>query len=301
MIEGEERSGQEAPEGCAIPGANRRRTTVRRPWIQLQNFRQAHVLLLLPCNAAACVGNYFRADVYRETGWNTWREADALLRDLREGGRVAFAAVDSSILETRPDDPRGAVVLETEMQRVRNPDGEDWGAPAWRWFRPSPSGRWSRLEALTESLVKGIRRFESLGIPRVLALVNPRAYFLALAAAVQECGLLDRWVLFRPPAHPRYLVRAVRLVVPFVRAAATGQALPGGIYPIPEFYPHLLRERRRYRQSLPPPWRHHDRLPSFRAVTEHWAMLIRRRRTRSGLLWRGPPETRQPVELRDYP
>jgi hypothetical protein len=52
-------------------------------------------------------GNYFRAEMYREGGWNTWREADYLLRDLREDGRVAFAAVDSSILETAPDDLRG--------------------------------------------------------------------------------------------------------------------------------------------------------------------------------------------------
>ena len=37
------------------------------------------------------------------------------------------AAVDSSILETAPDDPRGAIVLETEMDRAASPDGEDWG------------------------------------------------------------------------------------------------------------------------------------------------------------------------------
>ena len=77
----------------------------QRGWIQLSDLRRAQVLLLLPCNAAAYVGNYFRAEVYRESGRNTWREADALLRGLRAEGRVAFAAVDSSILETQPDDP----------------------------------------------------------------------------------------------------------------------------------------------------------------------------------------------------
>jgi hypothetical protein len=80
-----------------------------RPWIELRDLHKARVLLLLPCNAAACVGNYFRAEVYRESGWNTWREADARLRDLRDAGRVLFGAVDSSILETAPDDPRGAI------------------------------------------------------------------------------------------------------------------------------------------------------------------------------------------------
>ena len=112
----------------------------RDPWVQLTNLQRAEILLILPCNAAACVGNYFRAEVYRESGWNTWREADALLRDLREEGRVAFAAVDSSILETALEDPRGAIVLETEMERATSPDGEDWGAPSWRWFRPTRAG-----------------------------------------------------------------------------------------------------------------------------------------------------------------
>ena len=141
-------------------------TRTHQPWVQLRTLARARVLLILPCNAAACVGNYFRAEVYRKSGWNTWREADALLRDLREQGRVAFGAVDSSILETAPDDPRGAIVLETEMERAKSPDGEDWGAPSWRWFRPTTAGRWTALENLTDALVRGVRRVEGLGIPQ---------------------------------------------------------------------------------------------------------------------------------------
>ena len=110
----------------------------RQPWVQLRSIERAHVLLILPCNGAACVGNYFRADVYQKSAWNTWREADFLLRNLREEGRIAFAAVDSSILEKAPDDPRGAIVLETEMDRAKSPDGEDWGAPS----RPLPIPSW---------------------------------------------------------------------------------------------------------------------------------------------------------------
>jgi hypothetical protein len=240
----------------------------------LSNLQRARVLLLLPCNAAACVGNYFRAEVYRASGWNTWREADALLRDLRCKGQVVFAAVDSSILETAPDDPRGAIVLETEMERARNPEGKDWGAPSWRWFRPSPGGRWKHLESLTEALVKGVRRVEGLGISHVLALVNPRAYFLALAAAVEECGVLDRWVLFRVPAHPRYLLPAVRQVASFVRAAAGGGTLRGGVYAIPDLHPILLRESKTYRHPLPQPWKPCDRLPAMREVQIRWEGLL---------------------------
>ncbi len=232
------------------------------------------MLLILPCNAAACVGNYFRAEVYNKRAWNTWREADANLRDLREMGRVAFAAVDSSTLETQPEDPRGAIVFETEMHRARNPEGEDWGPPSWRWFRPTSTGRWTKLEALTEALVKGVRRVEGFGFSQVLALVNPRAYFLALAAAVAQCGVADRWVLFRSPAHPRYLLPAVRQAVPFVRAAAAESNLRGGLYLIPDLCSILHREAKTYRHQIPIPWKDYNQVPGPHEVKQRWASLI---------------------------
>jgi len=249
---------------------------VKHSWIQLRDLRKAKVLLILPCNAAACLGNYFRAEVYTRREWNTWREADANLRDVRGEGWVAFAAVDSSTLETQPADSRGAIVLETEMSRARNPEGEDWGPPSWRWFRPTPAGHWTNLGALTEALVKGVRRVEGMGFTQVLSLVNPRAYFLALAAAVSKSGSMDRWVLFRVPAHPRYLLPAVRQVVPFVRAAAQGSNLRGGVYPIPPLYPILQREAKTYRHSLPKPWQECNRLLSVREVKMRWQSLITR-------------------------
>ena len=247
---------------------------MKHSWIQLRDLRNARVLLILPCNAAACVGNYFRAEVYSRQGWNTWREADANLHDLREGGQVAFAAVDSSTLETQPGDSRGAIVLETEMRRARNPEGEDWGAPSWRWFRPTPAGHWKQLEALTEALVKGVRRVEGMGFSQVLTLVNPRAYFLSLVAAVGKCGFMDCWVLFRAPAHPRYLLPAVRQVVPFVRAAAEGNKLRGGVYLIPDLYPILQQEAKTYRHPLPRPWQECNRLLSVHEVKKRWTSLI---------------------------
>ena len=227
---------------------------MKRGWVQLRTLDRAEVLFILPCNAAACVGDYFRAEVYRKSGWNTWREADFLLRDLREQGRVAFAAVDSSILETAPKDPRGAIVLETEMERAKSPDGEDWGAPSWRWFRPTKAGRWSALEQLTEALIRGVRRVEGLGFPHVIALVNPRAYFLALAAAVAECGLLDRWTVFRVPAHPRYLGQAVRTVAAVVQHTVEGVRMPGGVVGVKALMGALREERLRYRDALPVRW-----------------------------------------------
>jgi len=245
------------------------------PWIQLRNLKKAQVLLILPCNAAACIGNYFKAESYSKRKWNTWREADLNLRDLRNKGKVAFAAVDSCTLETEPKGTKGAIVFETEMNRVKNASGEDWGAPNWRWFKPTKSGKCEYLETLTEALAKGVRRVNSMGFSQVLALVNPRGYFLALAAAVEKCGLLNKWVLFHIPAHPRHLLPAVRQVAPFVRAAAEGKKLKGGIYPIPDMYSFLQEENKAYKDSLPRPWGEYGRLIKFNSVLKIYKTIRR--------------------------
>jgi hypothetical protein len=247
---------------------------MRKPaWVQLRSFQDAKVLFILPCNAAACTGNYFRAEVYSKRGWNTWREADLNLNDLRSNGLVGFAAADSSTLELDPVDPLGAIVLETEMHRVKNPSGEDWGAPSWRWFRPTDAGNWEKLNNLTDAFGRGVRRISSMGIRNVFALVNPRAYFLSLAAAVGESKLLDKWVLFRVPAHPRHLIPAVREVLPFIRSAAEGIRFPGGIYHEPSLFPFLEAEEKIYRHVLPYRWLEHGRIPAFAEARGKWKML----------------------------
>lgn len=241
--------------------------------MQLRTLKKARVLLILPCNAAACIGDYFRAETYTKKGWNTWKEADACLSGLRSRGLVAFAAVDSSTLETEPRGSKGAIVLETEMGRVRNPTGKDWGAPNWQWFRPTAAGKCAYLEALTESLVKAVRRVDAMGFSQVFALVNPRGYFLSLAAAVDRCGLLNKWILFRVPSHPRHLLTAVRQVAPFVRAAAEGKEFKGGIYPIPELYPFLKKENKAYNDFLPKPWQKYSILSGISDVKTQWSLL----------------------------
>jgi len=113
-----------------------------------------------------------------------------------------------------------------------------------------------------------------MGFSQVLTLVNPRAYFLALTAAVIECGLLDSWVIFRSPAHPRYLINSVRQIAPFVRAAAEGSNIKSGIYPIPDTYPILQQDERTYRHILPNPWKRCNQVPSIHEVKKRWASLI---------------------------
>jgi hypothetical protein len=246
---------------------------MKRSWIQLRDLKNARTLLILPCNAAACIGNYFRAETYSKNGWNTWREADILFMELRERGQVAFAAVDSSTLETEPKSSKGAIVFETEMGRAKNPIGKDWGAPNWRWFKPTKSGKCEYLEALTESLVKGVRRVEKMGFSQVFAVVNPRGYFLSLAAAVDKCGLLNKWILFRVPSHPRHLLSAVRQVTPFVRVADKGRKLKGGVYPIPDLYPFMQKENNAYKDSFLQPWKKYSNLSGIGEVRTRWLLL----------------------------
>jgi len=242
-------------------------------WVQLKDFSRAKALLILPCNAAACIGNYFRAEVYTKKGWNAWREADFRLSDLRSKGKVALAAVDSSTLETEPKGSKGAIIFETEMERAKNPAGKDWGAPDWRWFKPTKTGDCEYLEMLTESLAKGIHRVVKTKFSKVFALVNPRGYFLSLAAAVDKCGLLNDWVVFRVPSHPRHLLSAVREIAPFVRAAAAGRKIKGGVYPIPILYPFMQKENKIYKDSLPRPWKKYSNLPHIHEIKTRWLLL----------------------------
>jgi hypothetical protein len=103
--------------------------------------------------------------------------------------------------------------------------------------------------------------------------VNPRGYFLALAAAVAECNLLGKWILFRVPAHPHHLIPAVKEVAPFVRSVAGGARIKGGIYHVPSLFPFLQEEDKRYRHALPERWKKYGRLTRVSDVKEQWNML----------------------------
>jgi hypothetical protein len=130
------------------------------------------------------------------------------------------------------------------------------------------------MEELTKAAIRGVLRVDEMGFDRVFSVVNPRAYFLALAAAVQGCGLMSRWVLFRTPAHPRFLIPAVREVMPFVRAAVHGAKHNGGIYFVPSLYPALQAYEKTYRHHLPYPWRECNQFTSRHKVKKQWELLL---------------------------
>lgn len=133
-------------------------------WIQLSRDCKCSVLLILPCNDGAAHGNYFIPLSPKKRGWNTWREADQALLKFRKDKKVMFAAVDSSVLEVEKD-KKGALVFEYEMERVINPEGEDWGSPSWRWFNPKYASGLAALISLTDSLKKK-GSFEPIGLEK---------------------------------------------------------------------------------------------------------------------------------------
>ncbi|MFH1128958.1 MAG: hypothetical protein V1699_06080, partial [Candidatus Omnitrophota bacterium] len=104
----------------------------------------------------------------------------------------------------------------------------------------------------------------------------PRGYFLSLSAAVDKCGLLNKWVIIRVPSHPRHLLSAVREISPFVRAAAEGIKIKGGIYPIPDLYSSMKEENKIYRGLLPRPWQKYTDLPSSIKIKNQWEHLTQR-------------------------
>lgn len=179
-------------------------------------------------------------------GWNTWREADRVFTDRRRTGEVFFAAVDSTVLEN-PRDELGALVWETEMQRVRNPTLMDWGPPDWRFYNPSDEEGFEELASLTESLRRALRRLPA-AIPR-FAILDPLAYFIALLAAIREEGQTAWWSVHgtSDSAGTRSTLRSTRDAVELY---LTKGVFDPGVRAIPlEWTPCLdhLPDRWRYR------------------------------------------------------
>jgi hypothetical protein len=84
---------------------------------------------------------------------------------------------------------------------------------------------------------------------------------------------LEKWILFRVPAHPHHLIPAVKEVAPFVRSVAGGARIKGGIYHVPLLFPFLQEEDKKYRHALPERWKEYGRLPMLSDVNEQWRML----------------------------
>jgi len=228
-------------------------------WVQLEKGCKSDVLLILPCNDGAAQGNYFIPLRPRKGGWNTWREADNLLPKLRKDKKVMFAAVDSSTLEVE-EDGKGALVFEYEMERVINPEGEDWGSPSWRWFNPKYVSGLTELVSLTESLKKGLYRTNRF--QRIFAVVNPRGYFLSLAAALHEQSLFYKTMMLEVPVHPNNLKLSFKIISSFIKRYFSEGYFQAGIISHSDLQQRIAKEPIKWKQNLPERW-HYWKWPQY--------------------------------------
>ena len=152
--------------------------------------RLAKVLLILPCNGMARVGDYRLG--------RGWRAVLKAIRPWRERGVVELAAVECI-------DMLG-LVHEDEAYLVKGK--EEY--PAWSDFRRSPE----KLLMLKEAVKKRLRELA----PRydyIVAHVNVRAYYLALKEASEELGIPVRFTnieRFSPMAFSKGIKQVVSIL-----------------------------------------------------------------------------------------
>jgi len=75
------------------------------------------------------------------------------------------------------------------------------------------------------------------------------------------------------PAHPRYLLPAVRKIAPVFQVDDKKRNCKGGVYPIPDFYSALIKESKMYKNYLPAPWSKFDNLPNTSGIKKKWETI----------------------------
>jgi len=162
------------------------------------------VLLLLPCNPGARLGDYFAS-----RSWSFIRDVYGKKNiDLR---RIQFAAVDSIITFEDPSNDRdelGAIVLGTpeEMKRVANHDAR----PVWSKFRKN---NYEPLRKHSHYVEIGLKRvLNELAVKYLLVILNVRAYRLATYRALVRIGngnIPQNTFFFDCPDSPAWLTHCV--------------------------------------------------------------------------------------------
>jgi len=140
-------------------------------------------LAILCCNPGAMNGNYFEGTL--------WKMFDRELTKSGHRQNLTFAAVDSIISLLVPTDTLGALVLETEMNRVKGFDVHS----TLEMFNPLKPLGLERLEKHTKSLITGINRVFP-EFDRVFVLLNSETYKMCMWAAINETNQWHKTVYY---------------------------------------------------------------------------------------------------------
>jgi len=150
------------------------------------------VLLLLPCNSGAAVGDYFRGQF--------WRVANNRRRKL--GVEITLGAIDCIPVFARGEDD--AVVLETEMHRVFGYD-----------VFPSMDRLKGKLGRLARAIANGLMRIEK-NFDKIYILLNVKAYAIATELAINNFlpkhvkqKIVFRYVPGNPPQFTKLIVTTI--------------------------------------------------------------------------------------------
>ena len=147
------------------------------------------VLVIMPSNSLGSIhGDLFYARV--------WRHIEHLNRDLRAD--MCFAGIEHGMIfdPTRRGyrDDKGSLVYEWEMDRVitpvmpKVPYKKDFALTRRR------HGQY-KLPDLVDSLEIGLHRARQYGFQRIISILKPTAYQIALSAAVYNTGWVDKYTL----------------------------------------------------------------------------------------------------------
>jgi hypothetical protein len=160
--------------------------TLPRPQRINKTLMKNYSLLILPCNKGAQQGNYFLGQLWK-------RFEKALIQEgLRED--VHIAAIDC-IVSFLKNDGLGAIVHETEMDRVRGFDSH----PSKFFDIPDIQKRNLRVQKLSEDIEVGLKRWE-IEYDHLLIFSNTLAYRMAIKYAVDRLNLWDKTCLVDFPA-----------------------------------------------------------------------------------------------------
>jgi len=137
------------------------------------------ILLILPCNKGAYVGNYFTQFF--------WNKIDNLLKKEDIRSEVDIAAVDC-IITFKKKDNMGALVSEYEMDRVKGYD-----VHPHEMF--SGKHRKENLNLLIDDIKVGLKRLHKK-YDKIIVFVNVIPYRLATRKAINDLGLMKKTIFF---------------------------------------------------------------------------------------------------------
>jgi hypothetical protein len=165
-------------------------------------------LLILPCNPGAKTGDYFP--------FGAWKQAmQSLKRQQIDKRLVDFAAIDSIItrLDPRGDrETKGAIVLETEMDRVKGCDLR----PDWSLFTKDGYGFLKEHARCCKiSMVPLLSRYDL-----IVVAASVRGYKYASVRALRDIAggaLPSNAIIIDAGESPSYQNGAIRIALDLIR------------------------------------------------------------------------------------